>query len=165
MQNNRHLIIIPIIHTRADWGSLGSKVPVNQKYETGAIQYWRAISGYVQMLGLTEVLTIDKFPNATIVSGELARFDGSPVIVSEFVRNDLTTAGIYDAATVTDTEIFLVHTPSFLFGDVGSPKAESDRDIESLQTVVVTSERTSFKEIHSAGSGEETVGLGYSLTA
>jgi hypothetical protein len=33
MQNNRHLIIVPIIHTRADFGSLGSKVPVDKKYE------------------------------------------------------------------------------------------------------------------------------------
>ena len=130
------------------------------------LAYVTSVSGYVQMLSLDEVETIDKFgPMATIQAGELAKLDGSPVIVSEFVRNDLTTAGIYDGATVTDTEVFLVHTPSFLFGDVGAAKAESARDIESLQTVVVTSARTSFKEIHTPGSGEETVGLGYSLTS
>lgn len=50
MQNNRHLIIIPIIHTHADMGSLGNKTPVGQKYETGAAQYWQTISDYVQKL-------------------------------------------------------------------------------------------------------------------
>ena len=125
-----------------------------------------SISAYIQMLSLTEVLTVDKFgPQATVVSGELAKFDGAPVIVSEFVRSDLNTSGVYDGATVTDTEVFLVHTPSFIFGDVGAAKAESDRDIETQQTIVVTSRRTSFEQLHTPGSGEETVGLGYSLTA
>lgn len=125
-----------------------------------------SISGYIQMLGLTEVLTIDKFgPKATVVSGELAKFDGAPVIVSEFSRSDLNTSGVYDGATTTDTNILLVHTPSFLFGDVGPAKAEADRDIETLQTIVVTHRRTSFEQVHSPGSGEETVGIGYSLTA
>ncbi len=50
MQNNRHLIIIPVIHTHADMGSLGNKTPVGEKYETGAVQYWRAVSDYVQTL-------------------------------------------------------------------------------------------------------------------
>jgi hypothetical protein len=125
-----------------------------------------SVSAYVQCLSLDEVETIDKFgPMATVQAGELAKFDGAPVIVSEFVRSDLNTSGVYDGATTTDTEVFLVHTPSFLFGDVGAAKAESDRDIETQQTIVVTSRRTSFKEIHTPGTGEETVGLGYSLTA
>ena len=50
MQNNRHLIIIPVIHTRADYGSFGSKISVDQKYETVAIRYWQAVSEYVQNL-------------------------------------------------------------------------------------------------------------------
>jgi len=47
---SRHLIIIPIVHTRADFGSLGSRVPVNQKYETEATQYWQAVSKYIQKI-------------------------------------------------------------------------------------------------------------------
>lgn len=47
MQNNRYLTIIPVIHTRAD---MGSRIPVGQKYEIGAIQYWQAVSEYVQKL-------------------------------------------------------------------------------------------------------------------
>ena len=39
MPQQRRLIIIPIVHTRADFGSLGSKVPADQQYETMATQY------------------------------------------------------------------------------------------------------------------------------
>lgn len=50
MQQKRSLIIIPIVHTRADFGSLGSKVPVDHEYETMATRYWQAVSKYVQDL-------------------------------------------------------------------------------------------------------------------
>ncbi len=50
MQQRRSLFIIPSVHTRADFGSLGSKVPVDQEYETMATQYWQAVSEYVQKL-------------------------------------------------------------------------------------------------------------------
>lgn len=50
MQQKRHLTIIPIIHTHADSGSLGSKVPMDQEYETVVTQYWQTVSEYVQKL-------------------------------------------------------------------------------------------------------------------
>jgi len=40
---------------------------------------------YSQMLALPDVITVDKYgPNATVLTGELAKFDGIPVIVSEY---------------------------------------------------------------------------------
>ena len=50
MQSKSRLIIIPIIHTHADFGSLGSKVFMDREYETMATQYWQAVSKYVQKL-------------------------------------------------------------------------------------------------------------------
>lgn len=50
MQNNRHLIIIPIIHTLADWGSLGSRKVFDEEIEARKTQYWQAISEYVRNL-------------------------------------------------------------------------------------------------------------------
>ena len=52
MQNKRHLTIIPIVHTRADFGSLGSKAPVDQEYETMVTRYWQAVSEYIQELSM-----------------------------------------------------------------------------------------------------------------
>ena len=52
MPDKRHLLIIPVIHTRADFGSFGSQVPVDQEYETMAIRYWQAVSEYTQALAM-----------------------------------------------------------------------------------------------------------------
>ena len=51
MQQKRHLIIIPIIHTHADYGeSLGSKIPFDEEIEALKAQYWRNVFDYVRSL-------------------------------------------------------------------------------------------------------------------
>lgn len=127
------------------------------------LAYVMSMNMYIDALSLTEVETVDKFgPMATVLTGELAKVDGVGIVVSEFMRNDLNASGVYDGVTTTKTNLHLVHTPSFLWGDVGAAKAETGRDIEVGQTIVVTSRRTDFQQIHTpAASGEETVGLGY----
>ena len=50
MQQKRSLFIIPIVHTRADFGSLGSKVPFDKEIEEITTQYWNSVFNYVQNL-------------------------------------------------------------------------------------------------------------------
>ena len=124
------------------------------------------ISGFIQMLSLTEVLTMDKFGSKfTVKSGQLGQFDGSPIIISEFMRQDLHTTGVHTGSE-TDTEILLVHTPAFRTGEKPSGmKIETGRDIETGQNIAVASRRLDFKQVITpVGTGEETVGVGYSLT-
>ena len=126
------------------------------------------ISGFIQMLSLTEVLTMDKFGSkATIVNGQLAAFDGSPIVVSEFMRQDLNTSGVFDATTETDTEILSVYTPAFRNAEKPSGvKVETARDIETGQNIAVAHRRLDFKQVNApVGTAEETVGVGYSLTS
>lgn len=126
-----------------------------------------SISAYIQMLGITEVLTLDKIgPVATILNGQLGSFDGMPIIVSEFISQELTTAGVYDGATTTDTVVLLVSRPAFRYADKpGGIRVEEDRDIKVGQSYVVASRRLDFKQVVTPGSAEESVGLGYSLTS
>jgi HK97 family phage major capsid protein len=125
------------------------------------------ISGYVQMLGLTEVLTMDKWgPGFTAKAGTLAMFDGAPVVVSEFIRQDLNASGVYDGTTMTKTEILLANTKAHWTGDkAGGMKMETARDIESLQNVAVASRRNDFERVNVPGSDEASVGIGYNLTS
>lgn len=134
---------------------------------TSRLRYAMSISAYIQALSIAEVLTMDKYgAQATVVQGELARLDNIPIIVSEFVRNDLNTNGVYDGATLTDTEILLFNAGSFLIGDVRGITSDSQFDINTQQNVLVNTRRMDFKQIHTpSGSNEETVALGYSLTA
>ena len=54
-----------------------------------------SMSAYIQLLADSSVITMEKYgPNATIVTGELGRVDGTPIVVSEFVRQDLNASGV-----------------------------------------------------------------------
>lgn len=124
------------------------------------------ISGYVQLLSITEVETLNVYgQTATVLSGELARLDGIPVIVSEFIREDLTTAGVYDGSTTTDTIELLVNHRAFAIGDKGTPVSESGRDIKVQQNYSVASRRIDFQQTADPSATEETVGLGYGITS
>ncbi|HEA52309.1 phage major capsid protein [Marinobacter antarcticus] len=130
------------------------------------LAYIAGVSAYIQMLGITQVLTLDQIgPQATILQGELARFDNSPIIVSEFIREDLTTLGVYDGATTTDTITLLVNTRAFWLADKGAPRTETDRDIKKGQSFSVASRRIDFQQTQNPTATEETVGLGYGITS
>ncbi len=129
--------------------------------------YWlTGVSGLVQLLALSQVETLDTFgPLFTARTGTLAMLDGSSVLVSEFIREDMNDSGVYDGSTLTDTVILRVHAPSFWYGDKSQPKSESDRDIRTQQSFTVGSRRIDFQQVQSPSSGEETVALGYNLTS
>jgi len=125
-----------------------------------------SISAYIQALSMDQVETLDKYgANATILTGELARIDNIPVVVSEFVRQDLNTSGVYDGTTTTDTVVLLVNRPAFVLGSLRAQRTEVERIIATQQTQVVTTEKGDFKQALTPSASEETVGIGYSLTA
>jgi HK97 family phage major capsid protein len=122
------------------------------------------ISGYNQMLGLSEVITVDKYgPNATVLTGELAKFDGIPVVVSEYVREDLNGSGVYDGSTKTKTIVLLVRKDGFFFGDRRDVLIETDRNIKVQTTDLVASQRVAF--MPRLPSTDPIVGLLYDITA
>lgn len=128
--------------------------------------FWlTGISGYIQLLGLSEVITVDKYGQyATVMAGELGKFDGAPIIVSEFLPQNLNAAGVYDNTTKTKTVILLVNRRAFWRGYKGTMLAETERDIEVQQHKVVLSRRLCFNRVWTPGTGEAVVGVGYNLT-
>ena len=103
-------------------------------------------SAFIKLLDTDQVVTYDKFgPNATVDTGVLERIDGIPIIVSEFVREDLATTGVYTTTGLTNTEILMVYTPAFLIGQRGSVKVEEARDISTTSNMLVTSMRNDFE--------------------
>lgn len=76
-----------------------------------------SMSAYLQLLADPNVQTMEKYgPQATIVSGELGKADGSPIIVSEYVRQDLNATGVFDNVTTNRTELVSVYTGGWLRG-------------------------------------------------
>jgi len=91
------------------------------------------------------ILTMEKYGNqATILKGEVAKLFGIPVIVSEFVREDLNASGVYDGTTTTQSEIILVNRPSFVLGYRRDLKVETYRLAEQQQDGIVASIRIAF---------------------
>lgn len=123
-----------------------------------------SIAGYIDLLDDSSVLTLDKYgPNATILSGELARVDNVPVIVSEYVRDDLNATGVHDGVTETQTIAITAHTRGFFRGQRRGVTVEILRELyaESDQDAVIASIREDFKPRYP--TTENVVALTYNL--
>lgn len=120
--------------------------------------------GMIEMMKLPEVITMEKYGiNASVVAGEVARFFGSPVVLSEFVREDLTANAIYDGVTTTFTYLLCVNREAFAHGErrILTINSSNDRHIETDQTVVVGTMRRDFKPwFPTAAAANKIVGIG-----
>lgn len=109
------------------------------------------------------VLTVDKYgPGATILSGEVGKLLGSPVVYSQFMREDLNASGVYDGTTQTKTAILCVWAPAWVLGDRQSVTLETQRFISSQNSDVVAVWRGDFQ--HALSTAHTTV-MGYNLTS
>ena len=97
------------------------------------------------LLGLDQVLTVDKFgPAATIVSGQIANVLGMPIIMTRFMGADLNNSGKYDNATTDKTGLLMAHAPSWYIFERRGILVESDRKIDVGATEVVATLRSTF---------------------
>ena len=133
------------------------------------LAYITSIVGYFKMLdikdaaGNSPIMTLDKYgPNATILTGELAKFDNIPIVVSEHVRVDLNATGVYDGVTTTKTELLTVYRPALVYGDRRQVRVRTKEDFETEQIIIVGSQRLDFKALV-AGANQPIIGVGYNL--
>lgn len=60
------------------------------------LAYITSVAGYNAILSTDGLmLPRDMGPQANLINGQMANFDGSPIIISEFVRTDLESTGVY----------------------------------------------------------------------
>lgn len=72
----------------------------------------------VQLLGLTELQTVDKYgPQATVLSGEIGRIYGIRVFGTGAIASNLNYAGVYDGVTATQTVAILTHIRTAIIGN------------------------------------------------
>lgn len=117
-----------------------------------------------KMKRLPSVKTVDKFgANATILTGQLADFDGSAVILSPKMRSDLNAAGVHDGVTTTKSLIALIALDAWATGDKRQLTIEQDKDIEAGQIKIVGSSRIDFRPVHNVAEARPVV-VGYNYT-
>ncbi len=127
---------------RAKMGKYGVN-PARLAYITG-------VQGYINLLNQKEVTTVDKYgAGATVLAGELAKIDGIPVIVSEWMREDLTASGIYGSGS-TKSAIILVYRDAFATGvrRESSVQLLVELYAASDQDALITRERVCWSPIY-----------------
>lgn len=120
---------------------------------------------YIDLLSDSNLQTVDKYgANATLLSGELARVDGVPIIVSEYARGDLNATGVYDGATTTRSVAITAHKKSLFRGVRRGVTVEYLRELysEADQDAIKVSTRQALAERY---SGEKTIAASYNVDA
>jgi len=103
-----------------------------------------------KLLELPEVITVDKYGvAATIITGELGKIWGIPIVVSEYVRTDLDATG-QNAGTGTLTTMLIVNKGYFAVADRGNVTVEVERRAVSSTNLYVGFRDFDFKML-SAG--------------
>lgn len=103
------------------------------------------VKTYIEMLGFDDVRTLDKIGTlATVLRGQLAQFDGIPVVGSEYQREDVTSTGV-NGASGNDYAVMMYLNKGYWFvGDRRLLTVEAERWINTDQWNVVCFRRFHF---------------------
>lgn len=129
----------------------------------GLVHIWPLIL-HVLMLDSQRVLTLEKYgAQATVLQGELMRWDGSPVIVTSNVYENLNASGVYDDTTKNRTINLLVHREAFVRGLRRGIQVNTQSNdlIGAGQTLIGAHMRADFQRV--APSTEPVVAMGYNI--
>lgn len=127
---------------------IGALAGLTSPHAFGDIVYVTSPEQYLAKILIdTNVLTVDKYGmGATILTGEVAKIGGHPLVLSEFVDKQYNTAGIYDDSTKTTTGILIINLSRFLMARRRGMRVEVETVVRNNTTYVVASER---KTLHS----------------
>ncbi len=122
---------------------IGALSGLTSPHAFGDIVYITSPEHYLaKILTDTSVLTVDKYgPAATVLTGEVARIGGHPLILSEFVDKQYNASGIYDDSTKTKTGLLIVNLRRFVMARRRSLRIEVETVVREHTTYVVASER------------------------
>jgi HK97 family phage major capsid protein len=123
-----------------------------------------SVKGYLKMLAnIPEIQTLDKYGGqAVILTGELGRIDGIPIIPSEFVREDLNASGVFDNVTTDRTIVILVNRNQFMHGDRSLMTLRSYEAPLSDQLYAIAKHRLDFQTVEGSAS-VNVVSVGFNV--
>ncbi len=122
---------------------------------------------YNQAMSLPEVTSVEKFGSqATILTGALAAFRGIPVLISEFVREDVNAAGVHEGNPTNDTKglVHLVNLRRFWYGIRRPIQVRVQMDLPNQDRYLLASySRIDFKG-HVQNAEEVSTNVGINVT-
>lgn len=132
---------------------------------TGYSGWIRFLTLYDTANGTPIVLTLEKMgAAATLFRGQLGQVFGRPIIVSQYIREDLNASGIYDNVTKTKTVVLHVNRRGFKGGERRSLRIQRGDELkmETGQITLVSSWRGAWAPVNYAGQ-QLYVSLGKNL--
>lgn len=131
--------------------------------DSNKLAYVCSVKGMINMMNLAEVITVDKYgPKASILTGEIGKLDNIPVILSEYVRDDLAADGFYDGVTTSKSIVILVNVDSFMIGDRRQITVKVWQDPRTDQQELIITERLDFQSPFDL-TAEKVVAFGYNF--
>lgn len=128
----------------------GLKNPAGEFFWVGSLK------AYILAMSFTELKSQNFVGanNSVIPRGAINVIDGSPVFVSEFVRQDLNASGVYDGTTTSYTEFLGCFRPGWKIGTRRQETIELFRIGRTDQYEIIIMKRMDFQPMYSVGSGE-----------
>ncbi len=118
---------------------------------------------YISMMAMTNVVTVDKYgPQATVLTGELSKYGGVPIVVTpSMTRTDTDGKWTTTSPTTANVKgnIALVWRPAWKVGYRRSLLIEFDRFIQTRKLVLVASYRIAVASRGARASAIHTAGL------
>jgi HK97 family phage major capsid protein len=75
------------------------------------------VNVYNELMQLDDVRTLEQYgPQAPVLSGELGKYEGIPIVVSEYMREDLAATGVNTAPSDALASLLLVNRKRFMTG-------------------------------------------------
>lgn len=117
-----------------------------------------------QLMTLDKVSTLEKYgPAATIITGELARYQGIPIVTSEFMRSDLNATGVNDGITATRTAIVLVNMRRWWVGTRRPIRVKIMEDLANQDRWLLASYQRKDFQGFAQSATEISVSYGYNI--
>lgn len=131
----------------ADWRNLRKLMgPLGKRPQD--VVFYTGIAGYFKTLAMAEFSQPGTYNAGNTWSlGALDAIDGSPLVVSSAVREDLNATGIYDGTTKTKTIAGAFNRRSFKIGRRKDVTLETDKNIMTGQWSFVSSARWDMQDM------------------
>jgi HK97 family phage major capsid protein len=159
------LDIADLMDIKSGMGIYGSRP--NQGVWIAGFRSLMALMG-AQENSFSYFLTPDKYSGAALETGEVGRVFGSPVILSEFMRENLNASGVYDGTTVTKSSLLYLNREGYALGERRALTLNRSDDLymETDQIMVMSTWRGDFKPWYSQATEETAariVGIAYNI--
>jgi HK97 family phage major capsid protein len=111
-----------------------------------------------------EVTTVEKTGAvATIIDGEIKKFDGVDIQPSQHVFENVNASGVYDGVTTTKTQYLIAYKPGFWRGNRRSFTLEMERVARKGINYMIATSREQWKAIYDTDN-KPMIGWQYNIT-